>query len=123
MVRLDRSGDRIDLDRGVSLSMTLLALVLLAALELEDDDLRASPVFDNRSHDARTIDDRSPEANPAGLVPRSEYFGELNALSRLFSRKGGDPDYIPGADPELFPAGSDYRVCHGFTSSRLNSCR
>ena len=100
--------------------MALLALILLASLELEDDDLRTSSVFDDRAHDARAIDDGSPEANP-GLVSRCQHLRELNVLSRLFSCKGGDSDHIPGADPELFPAGSDNRVCHGFSSSRLNS--
>jgi hypothetical protein len=122
LIGLARSGDRVDQDRGVSLPVALLALVLLPALELEDNDLRASSVLNDRSHDARTINDRSPEANP-GLISRCQHLRELNVLSRFSSRKGGDSDHIPGADPELFPAGSDYRVCHGFSSSRLNSCR
>jgi hypothetical protein len=48
--------DRIDLYCGESLAMSFCALVMFAALEFEDDDLRATAVFEHGPCDSRSGD-------------------------------------------------------------------
>src|ERR1043165_7619435 len=54
--RVRRLSNRVDLNRRVVLPVALRALVLLAALPLEDDDLAAAAVIDHGARHLHALD-------------------------------------------------------------------
>src|SRR5215207_9848925 len=74
--------NRVNLDRRVVLPVPLSALVLLAALLLEDDDLRAAAVVYDRARHLRAFDRGRADLNPVAAAADDERF-EFHGVARL----------------------------------------
>src|SRR5688572_10523782 len=104
--------DPVDLDRSVLLAVTVLADVVLATTELEDDELVAEPVLDDLSRHLRAADD-----GLADLDVRSVSRGEEEDAVELDRRAlvAGqllDDDGLTGLNPVLLSTSFDDGV-HG----------
>src|SRR5712692_3028837 len=97
-------GDDVaDLHLGVVLAMSDGALVLLLALELEDQDLLSAAARGDGAGDL-VADGLGTGQHLAAIVKDSQHFRELN-LSPDIARELGHTNYVPRSNPVLFPAG------------------
>src|SRR4051812_44806504 len=94
-----------DAHGGKGLAVSRELLVLLFALEVEDEDLVRAALFDRAADHART---RLRTADLALLPADGEHVGELD----LPVRGGGflDLDHVPGCDAILLSPGANDRV-------------
>src|SRR5205085_2711599 len=103
------------------LPVALRALVLLAALLLEDDDLVAATVVNDCAGDARALDRRAADLHAVALraATDDERF-EFNRLADLLRERG----HAHGRalfDAELFAAGTYDCVSHFSCSSHTQA--
>src|ERR671927_459454 len=111
--------NRIDLDRGVVLPVAAGALVLLAALPLEDDELRAAAVVYDRAGHLRALD-RGRAEEHAGISAADDECFELDRVAGLRVERR----HLHGAalfDAELLAAGTYDCVSHFSHSSHTQT--
>lgn len=107
---------RFDLDCCITLTMTMLALVVFAPLEFEDNDLWPAAIFDDSARDKRSIKSWRADAN-AIVIARSENISELDRIASVLTFQRGDAHDITWTHAELFPACADDCICHSCGSS------
>ena len=91
--------------------MALLTLVLFAALELEDNDLRSPTDLYNRARDSSALHKRSANTNPL-VTSGDQYFFELNRVTGILAGEEREAHYLSGAYPKLFSARANDCECH-----------
>ena len=98
--------------------MTVLAAVLLPALELEDDDLLAAALRDDLTFDLGTRHKRGTKLG--AVAAEEEDLFERDPIAgrtiKFFNAKN-----VAGRDPVLFSAGANDCVCDGEASRKLNA--
>lgn len=98
--------------------MTVLAAVLLPALELEDNEFLAATLCDDLTFDLGTRHERSAELR--AVSAEEEDLFERHPISggtiQFFNAKN-----VAGRDPVLFSAGANDCVCHGEGPRKLNA--
>src|SRR6201989_172444 len=114
-LNLKKLSNRVNLDRRVVLPVPLRALVLLAALPLEDDDLRAAAVVYDRAGHLRALNRRRAYTDARVAAADDERF-KLDRVARLrVERRHANGAAI--FDAELFAAGAYDCVSHFLYSS------
>src|SRR5262245_20804926 len=91
--------------------MSFCAFVVFAAFELEDDDLRAAPLFEHRRRDARP-GDRGPADADAVRVAGDQNLVEFDFVPLILVGQSGDANDVSGTHTELFSACAYYCVRH-----------
>ena len=108
--RRSAEGDVVDADFGKLLPVSLLACVILAAPELEDDDLVFKTMLDDFSRDLGTGQGRN--AGPDRIaVCAEQHVVEFDGSARI-TKKRWDSDRLARLGTELLAAGSYDRVAH-----------
>src|SRR2546423_6963772 len=108
---MNQSTNRFYLHRRVILPVAVRALVLLAALLFEDDDLVAATVVNDCRLNARALD--SGRADLHAVVAADDEGFEFDCLARLLVERR----HANGCalfDAKLFAAGTDDCVSHKF---------
>src|SRR5450432_685180 len=96
-----------DLEGSERLAMAALAAVVLAALELEDDDLRPEPLPDDLRLDLRAANDGVAQLDRVARDEEHVLKGDrvAHVPGELL-----DPDLVARGDPVLLAARLEYRV-------------
>src|SRR5437870_2171949 len=102
-------NNRIDAHGCVALAMTLLAFILFAALELEDDDLVGAPVSEHCRFDF-LLQERRAYMHVRAVGDRERI--QLNACADILTQARHAHD-LPLGDTILFSTRSNYCVSHG----------
>src|SRR5215813_4325709 len=115
-------SDRFDLYRGEPLAMSFCAFVVFAAFELEDDDLRASPLLEHGRGDARAGDRWRADADAVAIAGDQDLV-EFDLIPFILIGQSRDANDISGAHTELFSTCSYNCVRHFCVASDFSSLR
>src|ERR1700678_1767720 len=99
MALLPSADDVGDFEGGERLPVAGLAAVVLAAAELEDDELLAEALADDLGFDLGAADERLAELDARALA-HEEHAVEGDRVAHA-ARELLDPDLLPGGDPVL----------------------
>lgn len=86
-------------------------LELLAALELEDNDLLSTPMLEDRSGYLGAADQRSSSLE-SGVASRSQYLAKFNRISCILVCQRRHAHDVSGLYPELLSAAANDCICH-----------
>src|SRR5262245_53428867 len=119
--RLSSALDAGDLHRRERLAMTLLTMVVLAAPELEDDDLLAPILRSDFRLDLCPGHERRPDLHRVACANEKD-FAERDRVADVAGELL-DPELVAGGDPVLLAARFDYRVHAHPLGSRARATR
>ena len=101
-------GNGLDLDDRKLLAVTPLALVALALLLLEDDDLVTALVLEDLGRNLGALEDRSANLE-CGALTGGENVGDLDGATRFRVGVAVDDQNVALGDSELLALGFDGR--------------